>query len=88
MGLEYDPQGDIAYIHVGPAADAVVSHTEPVGEGEEYERGIDYDAGGAIVGYEFMNASHGLNLEGLPHREEIAAFITRVAGLRVLSKAS
>jgi uncharacterized protein YuzE len=88
MKLEYDPRGDIAYIHVGSSEDTAVSHTEPVGDGEEYERGIDYDAAGAIVGYEFMNASRGLNLDGLPHREEIAAFIAGVAGLRVLSKAS
>jgi uncharacterized protein YuzE len=87
MRLEYDPQGDIAYIHVGAVADATVHHTERVGDGDEYQRGIDYDIDGSIVGYEFMNASAGLDLEGLPHRDEIEAFIVRVAGLRVLSKA-
>ena len=54
----------------------------------DHTKDVDYDAAGAIVGYEFMNASRGLNLDGLPHREEIAAFIPGVAGLRVLSKAS
>ena len=89
MRLEYDPRGDIAYISVsGADADGVVHRTERVGANEEYERGIDYDGNGNIVGYEFMDASRGLNLEGLPHRDDIAAFITRVTGLPVLSKAS
>jgi uncharacterized protein YuzE len=89
MRLEYDPRGDIAYIAVsGAGADDAVHRTERVGTTDEYERGIDYDANGRIVGYEFMNASRGLNLEGLPHRDDIAAFITQVTGLRVLSRAS
>jgi uncharacterized protein YuzE len=88
MRLEYDPRGDIAYIHVGPDASAKVDHTERVGDSEEYERGIDVDGDGRIVGYEFMNASRGLDLDSLPHREEIAAFIASVAVLRVIEKAS
>ena len=88
MRLEYDPRGDIAYIQVAPDANVTVDHTERVGEGEEYERGIDFDADGGIVGYEFMNASRGLDLHGLPHRDEIAEFIAGVTGLRVVQKAS
>jgi uncharacterized protein YuzE len=88
MRLEYDPRGDIAYIQVTPDADVTVDHTERVGDGDEYERGIDFDADGGIVGYEFMNASRGLDLHGLPHRDEIAAFIADVSGLRVIQKAS
>ena len=89
MRLEYDLRGDIAYISVsGADADGVVHRMEPIGASEEYDRGIDYDADDKIVGYELMNASLGLNLEGLPHRDDIAAFITRVTALQVLSKAS
>jgi uncharacterized protein YuzE len=88
MRLEYDPQGDIAYIHVAPDANATVDHTERVGGSEEYQRGIDYDDDGRIVGYEFMNASRGLDLDSLPHRDDIAAFIASVTGLRVIQKAS
>jgi uncharacterized protein YuzE len=86
--LEYDPRGDIAYIHVSPvAANAIIDHTERVGDDDEYGRGIDIRADGTIVGYEFMNASHGLNLNELPHRDELAVFMAQVAGLRVLSSA-
>jgi uncharacterized protein YuzE len=88
MRLEYDPRGDIAYIHVASTADVKVHHTERVGDGDEYERGIDYDADGQIVGYEFMNASVGLDLRQLPHQQEIADFIAHVASLRIVQKAS
>ncbi len=89
MRLEYDPRGDIAYIYVSPAtANTIVDHTERVGSDDEYKRGIDVGSDGTIVGYEFMNASHGLNLEGLPHRDELATFMAQVSGLRVLSSAS
>jgi len=88
MRLELDPRGDIAYVHVADDVNATVKYTERVGESKEYERGIDFDADGRIVGYEFMNASQGLNLEGLPHGDEIADFLAVVAGLRVIQKAS
>lgn len=87
MKLEHDAIGDIAYVHVADADSVPVRYTERLGGGDEYERGIDYAADGSIVGYEFMNASAGLNLDGLPHRREIAAFISRVAALQVLSQA-
>ena len=88
MRLEYDPQGDIAYIHMGLPSSTTVDHTERVGSADEYERGIDFDGQGRIVGYEFMNASAGLDLDGLPDRDRIAAFITSVVGLKVIQKAS
>lgn len=88
MRLEYDPRGDIAYISMMCDTDTPVHHTERVGGGDEYQRGIDYDADGQIVGYEFMNASHGLELDGLPHRDQIASFIVSVTSLRLTQKAS
>jgi uncharacterized protein YuzE len=88
MRLELDPRGDIAYVHVALDVNVGVDHIERVGDGDEYECGIDFDADGAIVGYEFMNASRGLDLDGLPHRAEIAAFIAGVTGLHVIRKAS
>jgi uncharacterized protein YuzE len=69
MRLQYDPRGDIAYVHIGLPADTPVEHTERVGSADEYERGIDYAADGRIIGYEFMNASQGLDLNGLPDQD-------------------
>jgi uncharacterized protein YuzE len=88
MRLEYDPKGDIAHIQVSLTPDVKVHHTERVGDGDEYERGIDYDADGQIVGYEFVNASHGLDLRQLPHQQQIADFIESVASLRIVQRAS
>lgn len=85
MRLEYDPVGDIVYIRV---ADGDVDRTEDVSPGRQYDRGIDYDERGRIIGYEFMNASRGLDLVGLPHAEQLAAFIASVTTLRVVRKAS
>jgi uncharacterized protein YuzE len=88
MRLEYDPRGDIACIYVSEDVNATVDHTERVGNSDEYERSIDYDANGEIVGYEFMNASNGLALDRLPHRHKITEFIASVTSLHVVQRAS
>ena len=88
MRLEYDPRGDIAYIQISTDVDPEVDHTERVGNSEEYDRGIDYGQHGEIVGYELMNASRGLDLDDLPHRDQIAAFIASISARRVIQRAS
>jgi uncharacterized protein YuzE len=88
MTLEYDPTGDIAYVYVGgDAREKFVDRTENVSRGREYSRGIDRGANDEIIGYEFMNASRGVDLEGLPHREELAALFARVGSIRALDAA-
>ena len=88
MWLEYDPTGDIAYVYVGgDAREKFVDRTEDVSRGDEYSRGIDRGAAGEIIGYEFMNASRGIDLEGLPHHDELAILFARVGSLRALDLA-
>jgi uncharacterized protein YuzE len=88
MWLEYDPIGDIAYVYVGnDARERFVDHTENVSRGEQYDRGIDWGLDGQILGYEFMNASRGVDLEGLPHRDELATLFARVGSIRALDAA-
>jgi uncharacterized protein YuzE len=85
MLLRYDPSVDAAYVYVnGPIADGGVDHTENVSRGPFYTRGIDYDAEGRILGYEFLNVSRGVDLTDLPHREELAAVFAKTRGIRVL----
>lgn len=80
MIATYDPDGDILYVSL---SDAPVDHTENVSGRPQYERGIDYSADGAVVGYEFMNASQGISLDDLPHQVELRALLLRTQQLQV-----
>jgi len=82
MIATYDSDGDILYVtlHDGP-----VDHTDDVSRQGQYERGIDYAADGTVVGYEFMNAAAGIDLEGLPHRSELVVLLERTRSLHTVS---
>lgn len=80
MIATYDSEGDILYITLD---DVPVDHTDDVSRQRQYERGIDYAANGKLVGYEFMNASRGIDLEGLPHCAELAAVLRRTQSLYI-----
>jgi uncharacterized protein YuzE len=85
MLLQYDREADAAYVEVaGPIQEGGVARTEDVSRHDQYERGIDYDAEGRIVGYEFLNVSRGVDLADLPHRDELAAVFASVQSIRVL----
>jgi uncharacterized protein YuzE len=81
MRATYDPEVDILYVTL---SDDLVDNTEDVSRRRQYERGIDYAADGSLVGYEFMNASRGIDLDGLPHRAALVELLERTRGLRVL----
>ena len=86
MMLEYDREADAAYVVLTPRPipDGGVVRTEDVSRHGYYERGIDYDAEGNIVGYEFLNVSRDVDLADLPHRDELASVFAGVRGIRVL----
>jgi uncharacterized protein YuzE len=85
MMLKYDQDADAAYVSVsGPIPDGAVARSEDVSRGGQYERGIDYDPAGRVLGYEFLNVSRGVDLSGLPHRSDLAALFEQVRGIRVL----
>ena len=86
MILEYDLETDTAYVYVDEAArDAPVVSTDDVSTSGQYARGIDRDADGRIVGFEFMNASRGVDLAGLPRGDELAALFARLGGVRAVA---
>lgn len=87
MMLLYDPEGDVAQIEIGEVPDGAVEYTEDVSRDGLYTRGIDRGKNGEILGYNFMHASEGVDLEGLPHQQELAELFRRVTKITVLGTA-
>ncbi len=65
MQLDVDRSADAAYVTI---------HQRPVDRTQELDaqRLVDYDAQGDIVGIEFLAVRQGVDLSGLPGREELA----------------
>lgn len=67
--VEFDREADCLYVAL---SDADVTRTTSVDDA----RVVDYAADGTVVGVEFVGASAGVDLEGLPHAEEIDRLIS------------
>ncbi len=69
MYVQYDSEADALYVRL----------REPIGDVKsrpvDDARIVDYDAEDRVVGVELLDASHGINLEGLPEAEAIAEAI-------------
>lgn len=76
----YDEDTDILYVEF---RESLVAKTIGLG----WWRNIDLAADGSVLGVEFINASAGIDLDGVPQREEIAAAIERLGSLRILPAA-
>ncbi len=68
--IEYDREADAAYIYF---RDAAWDHMEIL---DDY-RNIDYAADGQPVGVELLYVSKGVNLDGLPRPDVLAALLER-----------
>lgn len=66
MHVQYDSEADAVYVRL----------REPIGDVKsrpvDDARIVDYDAEGQVVGVELLDASHGIDLEGLPEADAIA----------------
>ena len=67
MTFELDPNANAAYVQI--SGRAVLSTREL-----DSQRIVDCGADGEIVGIEFLGVSRGVDLRGLPHREQMAKF--------------
>jgi uncharacterized protein YuzE len=65
--VTYDPEADAVYVYFRPPATGVAARTEVVDE----SRMIDYATDGAIVGFEFLNVTRGIDLRDLPFSRRI-----------------
>lgn len=78
--LEYDESVDAAYIAV---SDAEWDHQVRLDDA----RAIDYAADGSVIGVEILSPKRkGVNLDGLPFRDDIARIMAAVS-FRVLEGA-
>lgn len=75
--LEYDESVDAAYLVV---REGEVHHQDRLDDA----RGINYAADGSVMGIELLSPRrHGVLLDGLPFRDDVAR-IARSVGFRVL----
>jgi len=58
--------GDALVVEFAPASE--YDHSHPLGE----DRVIHYSADNHPIGVKFLRVSRGINLDGIPHREQIA----------------
>jgi uncharacterized protein YuzE len=73
--LSYDESADVLYVRLNDGARV---RTEIVDD----FRLVDYAEGGLVVGVEFLNASEGVQLNGLPGGKELSALLQRTQFLR------
>jgi uncharacterized protein YuzE len=74
--VTYDPAADAVYVYLMPQ-ETSVDHTEEFGD----HRIVDFDEQGRVVGIEFLEASRGLDFDGIPDAERVAEAIRSLAQL-------
>jgi uncharacterized protein YuzE len=74
--IRFDPEADAVAVDFRPRSPGDVARTQQIDE----RRLVDYDAAGQPLGVEFLFVSDGVDLEGVPHADEVrralAAFPT------------
>ena len=68
--VTYDLAGDALYVYL-MSQETQIDHTDELGD----HRIVDFDSQGRVIGVEFLNASHGIDLSGIPEAERVAAAI-------------
>ena len=63
-GVSYDDEADVLYVEI---AEGEVAHTVAYGD----LRLVDEAPDGSVLGVEFISASQGIDLSGVPLRSEI-----------------
>lgn len=76
MFVSYDSDADAVYVRFERDAPEVVETREI-----DTWRYADYGADGTVIGIEFLRASHGIDLEGVPHATEVREAIRALPDL-------
>ncbi len=75
--VHYDPDVDALYVDLAARVDGDVARTREL----DPARLVDYDASGGVLGIEFLWASNGINLDGVPQASEIRATLKAFSAL-------
>lgn len=81
MKLRYDPAADAIYIYLSKKRR--VSPTREM-HSEHSMRLVDYDKEGNVIGIEILGTKQGIDVEGLPQEEDVAALL-QAHGFQVLT---
>jgi len=73
LELTYDPSVDAVQVVFLP--ERRFAYTEEL----DHRRAVDYDTDGRVAGIEFLHASEGMDLEGLPEPELLRDALSRLA---------
>lgn len=73
--IRYDPDADAVYAELRPAGGRI--RTREIDD----RRFVDVDEGGAAVGVELLFVSRGVDLDGLPESDRIAAALRSFPGI-------
>ena len=77
--ITYDQDADAIAIDFVPRRPGDTDHTEEL---DEFRR-VDYHGAGEPLGLDLTFVSEGIKLDGLPHRDEVAAALRSLAALAV-----
>ena len=83
LRVEYDRSCGCAYVDLQSGRSGEYAWTERL----DQERAIDWDAAGEPLGLDFMNASTGVDLSGIPYANQVAKAL-RQHGIPVLETAA
>jgi uncharacterized protein YuzE len=79
--ITYDTDTDSLYIYLGPPEEYLESADHYDGSDEiDFGRNVDYNRSGEVIGLEFLEASNGIRLDGMPEADRAAEAI------RILSR--
>ncbi len=81
MKLRYDPAADAIYIYLGKKRR--ISYTKEMHKAHSM-RLIDYDKENSPIGIEVLGTKQGIDVDGLPKQEEVAALL-HAHGFKVLT---
>ncbi len=84
LQVRYDPEADAVYVSFREVEAGGIRDSLELDE----SRHVDYDHNDQIVGIEFLKVRDGINLDGVPHADDIRHALEQLLGTRLTSKSA